>query len=88
MIISEAEVADYYEKRNLHSRIITSLQLAGIEQPAPQDLSAVDEFHIGGTDATRFVSAALSPTPSGKFWTLVAALADRHVSLLRIRAVM
>ena len=66
MIINEAEVADYYEKRDLHSRIITSLQLAGIEQPTPQDLSAVDEFHINGIDATRFVSAALSLTPSGK----------------------
>ncbi len=65
-MISEAEVTDYYEKRDLHSRIITSLRLAGIEQPTPQDLSAVDEFHIGGIDATRFVSAALSPTPSGK----------------------
>ena len=61
MMISEAEVTDYYEKRDLHSRIITSLRLAGIEQPTPQDLSAVDEFLIGGIDATRFVSVALSP---------------------------
>ena len=66
MITNEAEVADYYEKRDLLSRIITSLQLAGIEQPTPQNLSAVDEFHTGGIDATRFVSAALSPIPSGK----------------------
>ena len=65
VIWKTAEVADYYEKRDLHSRIITSLQLSGLEQPTPQDLSAVDEFHIGGIDATRFVSAR-SPTPSGK----------------------
>ena len=65
-MISEAEVTGHYEKRDLCSQIITSLRLAGIEKPTPQDLSEVDEFHIGGIDATRFVSAALSPTPSGK----------------------
>ena len=42
------------------------MQLAGIEKPTPQDLSEVDEFHIGGIDATRFVSAALAPWASRK----------------------
>ncbi len=66
MSINEAKVADFYEKTNLCSRIMTGLQLAGIEQVTPHDLSAVDEFHIGGTGATRFVSAALAQTASGK----------------------
>ncbi len=65
-MINEAEVAGHYEKTDLCSQIITGLQLAGIEKPTPQDLSEVDEFHIGGIDATRFVSAALTPWASGK----------------------
>ena len=41
-MINEAEVADHYEKTGLCSQIIAGLQLAGIEQPTPQDLSVVD----------------------------------------------
>ena len=65
-MIDEAKVADHYEKTGLCSQIIDGLQLVGIEQPTPQDLSVVDELHIGGSDATRFVSAALAPTSSEK----------------------
>ena len=65
-MINEAEVAGHYEKTDLCSQIVAGLQLAGIEQPTPQDLIAVDEFHIGGIDATRFVSTALAPAASGK----------------------
>jgi hypothetical protein len=87
-MVNEAEVAHRYEKTGLCSQIIAGLQLAGSEQPTSQDLGVVDEFHIGSSSATRFFSAALAATPRQKFWTLVAALAGRRVSLPRILAVM
>jgi len=63
---NDADVVGYYDKADLYSRILAGLGQAGLTQPTPRDLSAVDEFHIGGVEATRFVSDALAPPAAGR----------------------
>ena len=65
-MINEAEITSHYGRNDLYSRIIIELRQAGIHQPTPQDLSAVDEFHIGGTDGTLLVANELKPMASEK----------------------
>jgi len=50
----EEQVAAHYSRGNLASAILTALQHSGkdITRLRPQDLAAVDEFHIRGAEAT------------------------------------
>ena len=65
-MIDDADVVGHYHKAGLYSLILAGLGQAGLTQPTPRDLSAVDEFHIGGVEATRFVSEALPPPAAGR----------------------
>ncbi|MBB25460.1 MAG: hypothetical protein CME02_08060 [Geminicoccus sp.] len=59
--IDEARVEAHYTRENLLSIIRDGLTAAGFD-PDSSDasaLSAVDEFHIGGSEASRFVGEAL-----------------------------
>ncbi len=51
----EQQVAAYYTSGKLEEKIVNSLRSAGKlpEQLRPEDLSAIDEFHLGGRDATQ-----------------------------------
>jgi len=53
----ESAVIDHYEGSDLLSRILHGLQAAGtdIEHLQPQDLAPVEEFHIGGRQATEYL---------------------------------
>jgi len=57
----EEEVASHYTSDNLLDRIRQGLAAMGIdpEHPGLDDLKPVDEFHIGGTTATRDLMALL-----------------------------
>lgn len=50
----ETAVARHYGDMGLWSRIITGLEASGVDMGClrPEDLSAVEEFHIGGRKAT------------------------------------
>ena len=60
-IIDEARVEAHYTRQNLLSTIRDGLTAAGFDPDSPDAsaLSAVDEFHIGGSEASRFVGEAL-----------------------------
>lgn len=62
--INEARVEAHYAQKNLMRVIREGLVAAGADpdRPDPGMLSAVDEFHIGGTEASRFVGEALGAT--------------------------
>ena len=59
--IDEARVEAHYTRQNLLSTIRDGLTAAGFDPDSPDAsaLSAVDEFHIGGSEASRFVGEAL-----------------------------
>ena len=63
-IIDEARVEAHYTRQNLLSTIRDGLAAAGFDPDSPDAsaLSAVDEFHIGGSEASRFVGEALGAT--------------------------
>ncbi|MEC8153315.1 MAG: methyltransferase domain-containing protein [Pseudomonadota bacterium] len=62
--IDEARVEAHYTRENLLSTIRDGLTAAGFDPDSPDAsaLSAVDEFHIGGSEASRFVGEALGAT--------------------------
>ena len=51
----EYEVMHHYGSRRLKANVLTALERAGVEAAVmtAEDLSPIDEFHIGGRDATR-----------------------------------
>src|SRR5664279_1214454 len=56
---TEASVAEHYTRGHLEEAILTAITQAG-KDPAnltPADLSAVDEFHVGGLEATQELAA-------------------------------
>ena len=55
--IDNSEVIDHYQGSNLYDSILGGLRKAGLDLDnlSPENLSAADEFHIGGTEATDFV---------------------------------
>ena len=63
-MINESKVAKHYEKPNLYDVIVQGLQDTGLalDSLSSENLSMVDEFHIGGTSGT--FSATLEYLPS------------------------
>lgn len=59
---SSADIASHYGGRGLYDRIVAGFAAAGkpAETLTPDDLKPVDEFHIGGLEATRALLAQLS----------------------------
>ena len=59
MSLTEKNIARHYGKLGLYDRIITGLAELGKSEDnlTPEDLKAVDEFHIGGIEATRDLMA-------------------------------
>lgn len=49
----ETSVASYYGTTNLYDRIVAAIATTGrdVNRLTPEDLQAVDEFHIGGAEA-------------------------------------
>ena len=61
----EQEVAAYYGRDELEEKIISSLRRAGknLEHLKTDDLSALDEFHLGGRESTQAFSAFMAIRP-------------------------
>ena len=51
----EAQVANYYTRGKLEDKIVDMLRSAGksLDQLRTEDLAAIDEFHLGGREATQ-----------------------------------
>jgi SAM-dependent methyltransferase len=51
----EQQVASYYTRGKLEDQIVGMLRNAGkdLERLSPEDLAAIDEFHLGGREATQ-----------------------------------
>lgn len=60
-----AAVAGHYRSPDLESRVLAALVAAGKnpDQLRPEDLTAIDEFHVRGAAATQELAAALEPAP-------------------------
>ena len=58
----EAAVARHYGDADLLARILAGLEASGVDpdRPRPDDLAPVDEFHIGGREATAHAVAKLA----------------------------
>ena len=67
-MVNELRVAEHYASKNLFNIIKQGLIKNGVDLDlvSPEDLSAVDEFHIGGIAGTRFVSEKLDLSNTSK----------------------
>ncbi len=65
MVDIESAVARHYGSAGLLERILAGLAASGVDpaRARPEDLAPVDEFHIGGREATAHAVAKLSPRP-------------------------
>jgi SAM-dependent methyltransferase len=61
----EQQVAAYYTRGTLEEKIIATLQGAGknLEQLRADDFAAVDNFHVGGHEATEALAAFMGVRP-------------------------
>ena len=59
---AEARVAQHYATENLEQRILAAFEAAGTPRDnlTAEDLAAVDEFHIGGREATEAIAAQMN----------------------------
>ena len=59
----EKAVSDHYSNSDLLAKIYQALPLLGLPQEGltPSALSAVDEFHIGGSEATKRLAEKFRP---------------------------
>ena len=50
----EQQVAAYYTRDMLEEKVLQTLRSAGkdLEQLRPDDVAAIDNFHVGGREAT------------------------------------
>jgi ubiquinone/menaquinone biosynthesis C-methylase UbiE len=62
---AEAQVAEHYGKGGLEEKILTAMKNAGIdsEHLTVGDLAPVDEFHVGGLEATKELAAQMELRP-------------------------
>jgi ubiquinone/menaquinone biosynthesis C-methylase UbiE len=61
----EQQVADYYTREKLEDKILGMLRSAGknLDQLRPEDLAAIDEFHLGGREATQALAEFMQLRP-------------------------
>src|SRR3954447_17166753 len=61
----EQEVARHYSRGDLESVVLDGVKAAGhsLEDLRPEDLAPVDEFHIGGLEATAALAERLGLAP-------------------------
>ncbi len=80
----ESAVARHYTAVGLLERIVAGLTEAGIDpaRARPEDLSPVDEFHIGGAEATEALVGRLGIAPKAEVLDIGCGIggAARHVA--------
>jgi len=90
-MVNEKFVTAHYENENLFKMIENGLKNMGLEMDDVkiEDLSPVDEFHLGGADGTRFVIEELKKVRKGEFVDIGCGLGGpaRHISKMLDRKV-
>lgn len=78
----EAEVARHYGAGGLIERIRAGLAALGVEAARPEDLKPVDEFHIGGVQATEELVGQIALAPGMEVLDIGSGLGGtaRHVA--------
>ena len=73
-------VRDHYRATGLTGRLKTALTALGPEdqQLTPQQLGALDHFHVRGLAATACLPSWLESLPTCRFWTSARASAGRR----------
>lgn len=81
----EAEVARHYGAADLIGRIKAGLAALGLDPAAvrPEDLSPVDEFHIGGFAATEALAAQMEIAPGAEVLDIGSGLGGTARYLVR-----
>jgi ubiquinone/menaquinone biosynthesis C-methylase UbiE len=78
----ETNVAAHYARDGLEAAILAGLRAAGLDPDrlAPADLAPVDEFHIGGREATEALAEQLDLRPGQALLDIGSGLggASRH----------
>jgi ubiquinone/menaquinone biosynthesis C-methylase UbiE len=84
---TEQDIARDYAQKDLEPTILGALRTLGkdIDKLVPEDLSPVDEFHIGGRRATEEFAATLSFPPGAHLLDIGCGLggASRHFAGVR-----
>jgi len=73
-MVNNAALAEFYRTTGLLQAILCGLRDAGVTKPSVDDLSTVDEFHVGGTAATKFVAEALRLQPNERILDIGSGL--------------
>jgi ubiquinone/menaquinone biosynthesis C-methylase UbiE len=62
-MVSEVSIASHYARGGIEADILAALRAAGkdLDHLSPDDLAAIDEFHIGGREATLSLLEQLAP---------------------------
>ena len=83
-MVNEKFVTAHYENNNLFEMIEQGLKALAVDlgNVRIEDLSPVDEFHLGGADGTRFVIEELKKVKKGEFLDIGCGLGGpaRHIS--------
>lgn len=83
MSTTEQLTIEHYARAELERSILAGLHALGVEAaPTPEDLAAVDEFHMGGRAATLELAAALELTPATRVLDIGAGIGGtaRHLA--------
>lgn len=83
MSTTEQLTIEHYARAELECSILAGLHALGVEAaPTPEDLAAVDEFHMGGRAATLELAAALELTPATRVLDIGAGIGGtaRHLA--------
>jgi SAM-dependent methyltransferase len=69
-------VAEHYSSGPLGQRVQAALAVAGLDQPGVsfEAFAPIDEFHVGGLEATRELARALAPGPGASVLDLGSGL--------------
>jgi len=61
----EQQVATYYTREKLEDQIVGMLRRAGkdLDHLSPEDIAAIDEFHLGGREATQALAGFMPLRP-------------------------
>jgi hypothetical protein len=76
----EQDVARHYMHGSLEQSILAGLAASQAPANTVDELGAVDEFHIGGREATAEIASQLFLERACVSWTSAAASAARHGS--------